>query len=108
MSWADRFKEGSIVRLNPKYAKGSWREFTTGVIVGPTSDEGFGSAAGNRNHNWKVRWDAHDYGHRTHDCHTVNDAVIAPDEPDESELAAAMASIQDAARKTTSKESLHE
>lgn len=102
--WRDRFQPGSVVRLKPKYATGSWAGFTTGVILAWTTVEGYGSSAGNRQKNWKVRWDGYSYGPDTSNCHTANDAIITEDEPTESEMTEALASIEEAARKTMSKE----
>lgn len=114
--WSERFAPGSVIRLDPKYATGSWKDFTTGTVLGPTINEGYGSSAGTRYvssdgtkyQSWRVRWDGFDYGPSKDNCHTVADAIVTAYEPDERELADVMASIENAARNTMSKEAPHD
>lgn len=106
-----KFKAGDRVRLNPVVAiecdGDNWVKmgFDYGTLMKhTTSDFGVGHRAPNaiKDGNWSVRWDGYDYGGSPGNCHTVNECVLLPVEPDEREMAEALASIERAARTTMS------
>lgn len=107
------FKRGDRVRLNKtklreleKERPSSWDDFEYGTITQPKSKgySGYGSDLPDGTAVcWGVRWDEYtQYGDSPTNCHTADEVLLLPDAPDEDELAEAMASIEQAARKTMS------
>ena len=82
--WSD-FDQGVILTKYDKYKSG----------YGSDHPEGTGIT-------WGVRWDDFDYGDSPTNCHTADEVLLALDDPDEDELAEALASIEQAARNTMS------
>ena len=103
-------KKGDRIQLNQERLREvyginhAWQEFDWGTAIRDevADRSGYGSdhpeSSGT---NVGVRWDGYDYGPSESNCHSVDPAVLTT-EPDEDELNEILASIGQAARKTTS------